>query len=537
MARPKFVTAVIHIGNADYTAAAQYLTDDYQYYHSDSVAPDQTPLPDQPLLKENGKLNPKYRNAVFILDAGFPWLDDPAVLSQLPANQILLTEQLELSPAASSILALKGAFVTDRQTPEELMKEIQHFFYFDPDGYRFDPRAWHFNWEALNSIQLRGNVYHDLELKPTDTWQLITAPHDSFFLPAKMADKVSLDYQIEDGAELGLKLTQTNAQTKQVIKTIFLTGDQLEHSLDVIGNEVPSFFQALLYGKGQGHVQVGDLHVRRSRGPYGEMMPNDVVLQDQALHGNVGIYFDAGDLKPPLNVYFAGYRTKEGYEGRRMMENFGAPFLLISDWRLEGGAFYLGDEEFEAQIVSIIQEKLHALDFKPSDLILAGMSMGTFGALYYGARLNPAGIVLGKPLAELGTIAQNGRVKRPNDFRTSEDMQLYFEPDLSDTSSHDLDQRFWKNLENGHLQNTTLAIAYMFQDDYNRDAYQGIRQRFVQLNPTGKLLAKGFEGRHNDQTLPIVTWFQRQYWYLLSQFGRKKPQKVKQAGMKQKKGA
>ncbi|USS87765.1 accessory Sec system protein Asp2 [Fructilactobacillus hinvesii] len=534
MAKPKFVTPVIHVGQADYSQAATYFTPDYEYYHSVDKSLDQEPQKGQPFFKSNGKLNGKFRNAVFILDAGFPWFDNHHVMDQLPANQLLVQQDLDLPAKTRDLLDLKGAFEYDPTVPDRLISDIQHFFYYDPDGYRFSPRAWHFNWDKLRSVSQRGNIYHELELKPTDDWQLITMPMDSFYLPMKMANKVALEYHTDPENEIALKLTQIDANTQQVIQSKFVSGDELQESIDVIGNERVSFFQALIYARGEGKLQIGNLHVRRARGPYGEMMPSDEVISDKKLHGSVGVYFDAGDMKPPLNVYFAGYRTKEGYEGRRMMQNYGAPFLLISDWRLEGGAFYMGDQAFEQRIVDIIKETLQRLHFKSSELILSGMSMGTFGALYYGARLNPVGIVLGKPLAELGTIAQNGRVKRPNDFRTSEDMQLYYESDLSDAASHKLDQRYWKNLEQGHLSNTTLAIAYMLQDDYNKDAYQGIRDRFIELNPTGKLLAKGFEGRHNDQTGPIVDWFQRQYWYLLTQFDRKQPHKPKKKTLKKK---
>ncbi|USS90020.1 accessory Sec system protein Asp2 [Fructilactobacillus carniphilus] len=534
MAKPKFVTPVIHVGQDDYTQEAEYFTPDYEYYQSDDDALDQEILEGQPLFKANGKLNGKYRNAVFILDAGFPWFLNDRVMEQLPANQILMQSNLNLSETTRSLLKLKGAFEFNPHDPQRLIGDIQRFFYYDPDGYRFSPQAWHYNWDQIQSVSQRGNVYHQINLKPTDDWQLIMSPMDSFYLPLKMANKVALEYHLGPENELALKLIQIDADTKEVLRSSFISGNELQTSIDVIGTERPTFFQVLLYARGKGQLEVGNLHVRRARGPYGEMMPNDWVISDQKQHGSTGVYFDAGDMKPPLNVYFAGYRTKEGYEGRRMMQNFGAPFLLISDWRLEGGAFYMGDTEFEQQIVNIIKQTLQKLNFKDSDLILSGMSMGTFGAMYYGSRLNPAGIVLGKPLAELGTIAQNGRVKRPNDFRTGEDMQLYYEPDLSDQSSHDLDQRYWHNLEQGELSNTTLAIAYMLQDDYNKDAYQGIRDRFIGLNPNGKLLAKGFEGRHNDQTGPIVEWFQRQYWYLLSQFGRKQPRKPQTTNLKKK---
>lgn len=45
--------------------------------------------------------------------------------------------------------------------------------------------------------------------------------------------------------------------------------------------------------------------------------------------------------KPPLNVYFSGYRPAEGFEGYFMMNKMNAPFILIGDPRLEGGSFYL----------------------------------------------------------------------------------------------------------------------------------------------------------------------------------------------------
>ena len=33
-------------------------------------------------------------------------------------------------------------------------------------------------------------------------------------------------------------------------------------------------------------------------------------------------------MKPPLNVYFSGYRTAEGFEGYYMMKRMNAPFYL-----------------------------------------------------------------------------------------------------------------------------------------------------------------------------------------------------------------
>ena len=43
------------------------------------------------------------------------------------------------------------------------------------------------------------------------------------------------------------------------------------------------------------------------------------------------LFLSPGDFKPPLAVYFSGYRPAEGFEGYWMMKNLRCPFLLFSD--------------------------------------------------------------------------------------------------------------------------------------------------------------------------------------------------------------
>ncbi|MCW1009217.1 accessory Sec system protein Asp2, partial [Streptococcus anginosus] len=82
---------------------------------------------------------------------------------------------------------------------------------------------------------------------------------------------------------------------------------------------------------------------------------------------------------------------------------------------------------FEATIVAKIVEVLDELNFTKDQLILSGMSMGTFGALYYGSFLDPYAIIMARPLVYLGNITRNQRLRRPNDsFKTSMDLTLKF---------------------------------------------------------------------------------------------------------------
>ena len=54
-----------------------------------------------------------------------------------------------------------------------------------------------------------------------------------------------------------------------------------------------------------------------------------------------------------------------------------------------GGAFYLGSEGLENKIKETIQYYLDYLGLTSKDLILSGLSMGTFPSLYYGATFEP----------------------------------------------------------------------------------------------------------------------------------------------------
>ena len=50
--------------------------------------------------------------------------------------------------------------------------------------------------------------------------------------------------------------------------------------------------------------------------------------------------------------------------------------------------------------------------------------MGSFGALYYATVLEPAAVIIGKPLINIGTIANNMKLLRPNEFGTANDVLL-----------------------------------------------------------------------------------------------------------------
>ena len=153
-------------------------------------------------------------------------------------------------------------------------------------------------------------------------------------------------------------------------------------------------------------------------------------------------------------------------------------------------------------------------------MILSGLSMGTFGALYYGCDILPHAIILGKPLASIGDVAANERLHRPGGFPTSLDVLQKVSGGTDKDAILRLNERFWNKLDGAAWKNTKFIISYMLEDDYDATAYQTLLSH---VKGSGmKIYGKGIHGRHNDDTNSIVAWFKNQYDRILQEdFSRK----------------
>lgn len=279
--------------------------------------------------------------------------------------------------------------------------------------------------------------------------------------------------------------------------------------------------------KGQGWLSLGNVHFRWSRHEMGEFLPGGGRIVDHDRR-EVNYYFNPGDLKPPLNVYFSGYRTAEGFEGFYMMRSFGAPFLLFADPRLEGTGFYLGSPEFEAQIRDQIKQTLDWLGFDQHQLNTSGLSAGTFGALYYGTQLGAHSIIIGKPLANLGDVAQKEQSVRYGGFPTSLDIvNLHTSREVQRAGRKaivkTMNQRFWQVFDQANLDDTQLMLTYMHQDDYDDKTYHDMLAHLAATGKHSYLISRGLNGHHDDGSDETVIWFKKQYLTMLERdFNRRK---------------
>ncbi len=292
------------------------------------------------------------------------------------------------------------------------------------------------------------------------------------------------------------------------------------------GTNAGSVLNVSLEVRGEGNLTVGDVHYRWSRRGMGSFLAGGEEIHDKNRDLLI-TYFNPGDLKPPLNIYFSGYRTAEGFEGFYMMRGMKSPFMLIGDPRLEGGQFYLGSQELEDKLVAKIKEKLAWLGFDHTQLVMSGLSMGTFGALYYAAKLEPRAIVVGKPLASLGNMAKMERDYRFGIFPTAFDVLNQGSPVKDwhasfDNRANALNDKFWSAFSKADFSNTILAVAYMEDDDYDAYGYRDLLRNFNGRKRDTKIIAKGFPGHHNDATGPLVKWFRAQYGMILrDEFGER----------------
>lgn len=318
-----------------------------------------------------------------------------------------------------------------------------------------------------------------------------------------------LEYKKDDDVEIELEIVEFTLGSVSTVNRVWnFSEEELQDIVHIGSPDRGGRIFVSLKAKGSGRLSVIGLHDRYSRRGKGYFLPGGkrAVTSDRE---EVFYYFDPGNMKPPLNVYFSGYKTGEGFEGYNMMRRLGHPFLLITESRLEGGGFYLGTEEFEGIIERVIHKHLNLLGFSNSELILSGLSMGTFGAMYYGCRLRPNTILLGKPLASLGDMAENERIRRPGGFPTSIDVLHKVCGSLNKESIDAMNHRFWDAFNLADWSSTRFVVAYMIEDDYDMTGYEKLLSHLDDVD--AKVYGKGLHGRHNDDTNGIVNWFINQY--------------------------
>lgn len=422
------------------------------------------------------------------------------------------------SPAVLEMLHRKMAQLCSFDDPDLVLKRLSRSLFTGQYGAKLHAPSLQIHSRFRGQVSLEGFSFMVLDGEfGSDYQQIAHFPYNLLYNNSKGLD-LFLEHLCSDGVSVKVLVQLIGmGSLSEVVQEWEFDMEDAKKQL-YIDSDMSGYLAVSIQAKGTGQLKIGPCHYRDSRDGFGEFILGGQRFVDDGQQEFM-YYFDPRDFKPPLCVYFSGYRSAEGFEGFWMMKNLKTPFMLICDPRLEGGSFYLGSPELEQKISDVIQEKLDFLGFDNSQLILSGLSMGTFGAAYHGSKLAPHAIILGKPVLSLGEVALREKLSRPGGFPTSLDILSRYTGKMNEQGGQELDRYFWRQFEKGDFSNTQFIVAYMKNDDYDATAFQNILDRT--RNTTAKVIGRGWAGRHGDGGSGPTLWFLRQYYNVLKKdFGR-----------------
>lgn len=388
-------------------------------------------------------------------------------------------------------------------------------FYEPPYGEKYSPNALVVSQFFRGKVSSQGNYNLLLEGDFGEEFSQIAFWRNTLPLFANQVLDLYLEYRKTGNVEICLRVIQFYNGSADMVRQIWEFDEEALKDVVTIGNqdEYGPFFVSIL-AKGKGSLQIISLHDRHSRQDRGYFIPGGNRLTSPEGE-ELFSYFEKGDGKPPFAVYFSGYRQQEGFEGYYMMRNLGCPFILFTDPRSEGGAFYVGNEAYESLIVDEIREKMETHGFTKKDLVLSGASMGTYGSLYYGSQLEPHALILAKPLTNMGTVAKNERILRTEGFATSLDVLMKNYGSIDENAIQAFDERLWKHFVQADWSQTKFIVSYLYEDDYDPDGYRNL---LTHLKSEGvQVYGKGNHGRHTDNSFAVMEWFKSQYHKVLKE--------------------
>ena len=432
---------------------------------------------------------------------------------KLDAYRLIISENVDLDEDELTYQLFEnkvGDHLTNDEIRAFLKDDIRYYFNSVPGdrltakdilvSENFEGKV---KWNGNDSLELKGDYGDDFK-------QILFWP-SNIRIESNMIKDFWLEYECDDTVQISIYAT------KFPVGSIGDTDASWHYNQAQIdeGFKITNFAEdgnlfVSLSAKGHGKLIIKALHHRYSREDRGviDLGGNRRILPNRE---EILYYFNPVNFKPPLNVYFSQYTSQEVFDNKSLLESFGHPYLIISDQRGSGGQYYVGSKKYEKEIIDIIRECLGILQFKKDQMIFSGFSMGAFGALYYGSKLLPHAVIVGKPLVNLGTVALNEKAIFDSELDSTLDLLNRFSKD--EDAVEKLNNRFWEEFDKADWGKSKIAVAYMIDDEYDPDAYKMLQEH---LDDQGAIIyGKGVTGRHNDDNGTVGNWFIGQYREIL----------------------
>ena len=412
-----------------------------------------------------------------ILDRDITLSEEKAFTKFTRGYCLFATENVQMLNSATSryFKARMGQYLYTGDVQYFLAHEVRNY-YPNPYGEKFNPAKLAVSDSFTGRVACDGNYNLVLDGEFGEDFSQIAYWRYNIPVFEGQCIDMYLEYEKTGDVEIKLRLFQFYYGSIGDIKQVWEFDEEQLQDVFRIDNESdqgPVFVSIL--ARGTGSLNIISLHDRHSRRGHGFFLPGGERLVSSK--GEEGF------------VYF------------------------VTDPRSEGGAFYLGDSEFEQMITDYVTDKLDELGLTKDELVLSGASMGTFGSLYYGSKLSPHALLLAKPLANMGNVARNERILRAGGFATSLDILMKNYDNLSDEAIEQLNNRMWDRFDSADWSHTKFIISYLYEDDYDPDGYPSILSH---LKSSGvEVYGKGSHGRHTDNSANVMAWFKSQYNNLL----------------------
>lgn len=464
---------------------------------------------------------PKRQVDIVILDRDIRYSEKVILTKITRAYSLFATENVRmLNSVTSDYFNERSGMYLYSEDVQIFLEQETPKYYRNPYGEKFKPDNISVSQFFKGAVKCKGN--YDIILEGNFGEKFTQIVYWKSNIP--VFDRQNIDLYFEHkrtgNVEVELRVYKFyNGSVGDIQRVWKFSQNELDGIVSIENDELQGPVFVSVLAKGQGTLEIISLHDRYSRQGIGYFLPGgDRIVSSQG--EEIFAYLDKGDCKPPLAIYFSGYRKQEGFEGYNMMRKLGCPFLLITDPRLEGGAFYIDNVDLEDKLLEYIQSKIKELGFTNSGVVVSGGSMGTYGSLYYSSKLSPYALILAKPLTEMGVVAENERINRPGVFPTSLDLMMKNYNSLSIKAEKAFNSRMWKQFDKADWSHTKFIISYLYEDDYDPDGYKNI---LMHLKSAGvEVYGKGTHGHHMDNHATVMAWFKSQYRLILEEdFNRK----------------
>ncbi|HGC9356682.1 TPA: accessory Sec system protein Asp2, partial [Streptococcus agalactiae] len=250
----------------------------------------------------------------------------------------------------------------DSSSPAQLIRQFYKGLFIGQYGEKLQVSQIQIRNDFEGVVNYQGNNYLELEGQFGEDYSFLLNFAYNIPFSSDFYNELFLEHIIEGDIDIRLVISLiVDGSVDDIAKEWYFEKEDLNQLIS-LESDISGSLAVKLFAKGKGIIKLGPLHRRNGRGGLGTFLLGGERHIDAIGHEFM-TYFDPVDFKPPLTVYFSGFRSAEGFEGFWMMKSMKTPFMLICDPRLQGGAFYIGSKEYEQKIVDAIQEKLAFLNF------------------------------------------------------------------------------------------------------------------------------------------------------------------------------